>query len=41
MSGVIVPAADGSMAVLARGGGDIDAVARALQRDVRWLPGGH
>jgi len=41
MSGVIVPATDGSMAVLARGAGDIDGVARALQQDVRWLPGGH
>ena len=39
MSGVIVPAERGSIAVLARGGGDIDDIARAMQRDVRWLPG--
>ena len=39
MTGVIVPAERGSIAVLARGGGDIDDIARAMQRDVRWLPG--
>lgn len=39
MAGVIVPAERGSIAVLARGGGDIDDIARAMQRDVRWLPG--
>jgi Protein of unknown function (DUF3379) len=39
MSGVIVPAERGSIAVLERGGGDIDDIARAMQRDVHWLPG--
>jgi hypothetical protein len=39
MSGVIVPGADGSMAVLARGGGNVDAQVQDMERDVRWLPG--
>jgi hypothetical protein len=39
MSGVIVPAPQGSIAVLTRGGGaNIDAVTAQLQQDVRWLP---
>jgi len=38
MSGVIVPAGAGSIAVLARGSGAVDDVAREMQRDVRWLP---
>lgn len=38
MTGVIVPAQQGSIAVLARGGGDIDELARAMQREVHWLP---
>ena len=40
MSGVIVPGAAGSMAVLARGGGNIDGMAQDMERDVRWLPHG-
>jgi hypothetical protein len=38
MTGVIVPAERGSIAVLARGGGNIDEIAGAMQREVRWLP---
>jgi hypothetical protein len=38
MAGVIVPAGRGSIAVLARDGGDIDDVAGQMQKDVRWLP---
>jgi hypothetical protein len=39
MTGVIVPAERGSIAVLARGSGNMDEIARAMQREVRWLPG--
>ena len=38
MSGVIVPAGTGSLAVLARGGGDVEALAGQMQHEVRWLP---
>lgn len=39
MSGVIVPDGGGSIAVLSKGNaGDLDAIARQMQRDVRWLP---
>jgi len=41
MSGVIVPAPQGSIAVLTRGGADTDAVAEQMQQDVRWLPDAH
>jgi hypothetical protein len=41
MSGVIVPAPQGSMAVLTRGGASVDAVAKQVQQDVRWLPDAH
>jgi len=42
MSGVIVPASQGSIAVLTQGGGaNIDAVTAQLQQDVRWLPDAH
>jgi hypothetical protein len=41
MSGVIVPAPQGSIAVLTRGGADTAAVAEQMQQDVRWLPGAH
>jgi Protein of unknown function (DUF3379) len=41
MSGVIVPAGAGSIAVLARGGGNLDTVAGQMQRDIRWLPQPH
>jgi hypothetical protein len=41
MTGIIVPAGAGSIAVLARGGGDLDAVAGQMKRDVRWLPQPH
>lgn len=38
MSGVIVPAGDGSIAVLARGRGQVDDVASELRQEVHWLP---
>jgi Protein of unknown function (DUF3379) len=40
MSGVIVPDGAGSIAVLSKGGsgGDLDAIAGQMQRDVHWLP---
>jgi len=37
MSGVIVPAGDGSIAVLARGRGQVDDLAGELRQDVHWL----
>jgi Protein of unknown function (DUF3379) len=40
MTGVIVPAGTGSLALLARGGGNIDDIAGQMQRDVHWLPQG-
>ena len=39
MSGVIVPAPPGSIAVLTRGGANLDAVTAQMLQDVRWLPG--
>ncbi|HEV3182735.1 MAG TPA: DUF3379 family protein [Steroidobacteraceae bacterium] len=41
MSGVIVPAPQGSIAVLTRGGASVDALAAQMQQDVRWLPDAH
>ncbi len=38
MSGVIVPAPQGSIALLTRGRADVGAVAAQMQQDVRWLP---
>ena len=38
MSGVIVPAAPGSIAVLTRGGANLDALTAQMLQDVRWLP---
>ena len=38
MSGVIVPAPQGSIAVLTRGGGNVEALAMQMQQDLRWLP---
>lgn len=38
MSGVIVPAGDGSIAVLTRGRGQVDDVASELREEVHWLP---
>jgi hypothetical protein len=38
MTGVISPAPHGSIAVLAQGDENIDAVAREVQQSVRWLP---
>ncbi|MGH8266451.1 MAG: DUF3379 family protein [Steroidobacteraceae bacterium] len=38
MRGVIVPVQNGSIAVLARGGGDVDGLASQMQQDVHWLP---
>ena len=41
MSGVIVPASQGSIAVLARGGANVDGVATQMQQDVHWLASAH
>jgi hypothetical protein len=41
MSGVIVPAPQGSIAVLTQGGADTAAVAAQMQQEVRWLPDAH
>jgi hypothetical protein len=38
MNGVIVPASQGSIAVLTRGDANVTAVAMQMQQDVRWLP---
>jgi Protein of unknown function (DUF3379) len=38
MTGVITPAPRGSIAVLAQGNDNIDAVAQQVQQSVRWLP---
>jgi hypothetical protein len=38
MSGVIVPATQGSIAVLTHAGANVDAVAKQMQQDVSWLP---
>ena len=38
MRGVIVPAGTGSIAVLARGGGEVGELAGQMQRAIRWLP---
>ncbi len=38
MTGVIVPAPRGSLAILAQGDENIDAVAEQVRRSVRWLP---
>ena len=38
MSGVIVPAGDGSVAVLERGDGQVDELAAVLRQEVHWLP---
>jgi hypothetical protein len=38
MTGVITPAPHGSIAILALGSESVDAVAREIQRSVRWLP---
>jgi len=40
MTGVIVPAGSGSLAVLARDGGNIDDIATQMERDVHWLARG-
>jgi hypothetical protein len=41
MSGVIVPAPRGSIAVVSRGGANLETLATQMQQDVRWLPDGH
>ena len=38
MTGVIIPAPHGSMAVLMQGDENIEAVAQQMQQSVRWLP---
>ena len=41
MTGVIVPAEQGSIAVLARGADDLDDIAGQMQHELRWLPDAH
>ena len=41
MTGVIVPAERGSIAVLARGADDLDGIAGQMQHELRWLPDAH
>jgi len=41
MSGVIVPAPQGSIAVLTRGGADVNWVAQQMQQDVHWTAEAH
>jgi len=41
MSGVIVPAPQGSIAVLTRGGADVNSVAQQMQQDVHWTAEAH
>jgi len=41
MNGVIVPAPEGSIAVLTRGGASMDTLVAQMQQDVRWLPDAH
>jgi hypothetical protein len=41
MSGVIVPAPQGSIAVLTQGGANVDALAAQMQQDMRWHPDAH
>ena len=38
MTGIIVPAEHGSIALLARGTGDLDDIAGQMQHEVHWLP---
>jgi hypothetical protein len=38
MTGVIVPDGTGSIAVLARDGGDLEELAGEMQHDVHWMP---
>jgi hypothetical protein len=41
MTGMIVPAGQGSIAVLARGAVGVDDIASQMQQDVHWLPSGN
>jgi hypothetical protein len=38
MTGIIVPAPQGSVAVLARGNANLETIASQMQQEVRWLP---
>jgi len=38
LTGVIVPAEHGSIAVLTRGGGNVDALAGQIQQEMHWQP---
>jgi Protein of unknown function (DUF3379) len=38
MTGIIVPAQQGSIALLSRGGADLNALAGEMQRDTHWMP---
>lgn len=39
MTGIIVPAQQGSIALLTHGGADLSALAGEMQRDTHWMPG--
>jgi hypothetical protein len=41
MSGVLVPAGEGSIAVLSRDGGRLEALAGEMENDIHWLPEPH
>jgi hypothetical protein len=41
MTGIIVPAQPGSIALLTRGGADLNALAGEMQRDTHWMPEPH
>ena len=41
MTGIIVPAGQGSIAVLARGVVGVDDIAAQMSQDVHWLPVTH
>ena len=39
MTGIIVPARQGSIALLTRSGANLNALAGEMQQDMRWMPG--
>jgi Protein of unknown function (DUF3379) len=41
MTGLLIPAEHGSIAVLTRGAGDLDDIAGQVQHEVHWLPDAH
>jgi len=41
MTGIIVPAPQGSIAILARGNVNLETLASQMQQEVHWLPDAH